>query len=48
MSQNGDLLLEIVKGPDARRTVTCIFDLIVATREPELVRLQLYSSLGSY
>jgi AcrR family transcriptional regulator len=47
VSLRGDLLAEIAKAPDARAALTCTFDLIATTltREPELLRLLLYSSL---
>jgi AcrR family transcriptional regulator len=43
----GDLLAEIAQASDARRALTCTFDLIstVVVHDPEMLRLVLYSSL---
>jgi AcrR family transcriptional regulator len=47
VSLRGDLLAEIAQAADARRALTCTLELITTTvsREPELLRLLLYSSL---
>jgi AcrR family transcriptional regulator len=47
VSLRGDLLAEIAQASDARRALACTFELIATTvlREPELLRLVLYSSL---
>jgi AcrR family transcriptional regulator len=47
VSLRGDLLAEIAQATDARQALTCTYELIATTvvREPELLRLVLYSSL---
>ena len=47
LSLRGDMLSEIAQAADARRALICTFELITTTltREPELLRLLLYSSL---
>ena len=47
VSLRGDLLAEIAQAGDARRALTCTFELIATTlmKEPELLRLVLFSSL---
>lgn len=47
VSLRGDLLAEIAQAADARQALTSTYELIASTvmREPELVRLVLYSSL---